>query len=198
MATAKGFTPFSGMVGVEKAWGSDSYLISIAEKCGINAIDLETLRDFCKERRLLLIVRSPGGAGRNVIGIGGIDIRPKPGSMKEKTGGRWIVRDGVYYVSDYDLLSVWQRSGAGYTKVPLGEGDARTAAFLKAINRELVMPLQHGANDDYLDCDGTARNLAIGEHFTIVPDDGLITLCESQDAMRAFYASNSLAPWLYG
>lgn len=198
MATVKGFSPFSGMAGVEKAWGSDAYLIAIAEKCGINAIDLETLRDFAKAQRLLLIIRSPGGAGRNIVGIGGIDIRPKPAAIKDKTGGRWIARDGVFYVSDYDLLSVWRRAGSGYAKVALGEGDPRTDQFLKAINQGMVMPLQHGANDDYLDCAGNARNSAIGESFTIVPEDGLITVCQSRQAMRAFYANRGLSPWLYG
>lgn len=199
MATARGTRPFSGMAGVEQAWGSDSYLVAIAEQSGMNAIDLETLRDFCKEHGLLLVIRSPGGIGRNIMGMGGVPIRPKPASIKnEKTGGKWIKKDGTYFISDYDLLSVWRRAGDGFVKVPLCEDDPRTDEFLKKINREMVMPFQHGANDDWLDCEGKAKNTAIGNHFTVVPDDGLVIVIDGQDKMRAYYEKHGLSPWLYG
>jgi hypothetical protein len=198
MADAKMTRPWSGMVGVEEAWGCDTYLISIARQTGINAVDLEALREFCMTERLLMIFRSPQGVGRQIVGIGGIPILPKPAHIHDKTGGKWIKRGDTFFVSDYDVLSVWRRTGHGYAKVPLPPSDARTDAFIKRVSGNLVMPLQHGANDDYLECDGRPKNPAIGEHFCIIPDHGLVSVCASQKAMRSYYAANKLKPWLYG
>lgn len=198
MATMRPFKPFSGMIGVEEAWGSDPYLVAVAQKTGINAIDLETLAELCRQQQFLMIIRSPGGIGRSIVGIGGVPIKPKPASFKtEKTGGKWIKKDGTYYVSDYDLLSVWQLHAGRYAKVPLPDDDWRTEEFLMINNRELVMPFQHGANDDYLDAAGKPKNTAIGNQFTVIPPEGAITIVEGIDKLKAFYAANGLVPWLY-
>jgi len=197
MAISRPVKPFSGMVGVEKAWGCSEFLIRIAEKSGMNAVDLETLIELCQKERLVLVVRAPGGAGRRIVGIGGVDIRPKPATMKDKTGGRWLKHGDTLYVSDYDLLSVWQRNGDHLDKFPLPADDARTDAFLKLANRELVMPFQHGANDDWLDGFGNAKNLAIGNQFLVIQDDGMVIFVEGKEDMRAYYEKNGLSPWLY-
>lgn len=185
------------MVGVEEAWGCHPYLISIAEKTGLNAVDLETLQEFCMRERMLMIFRSPRGIGRQIVGLGGIDVRPKPSTIHDKTGGRWITRGNTMYVSDYDLLSVWRRAGSGYARFPLPPGDIRTDTFLKAVNKNLVMKLQHGANDDYLEVDGRPKNPDIGDHFCVIPEHGLLSVCASRNEMRDFYASHNLQPWLY-
>ncbi|CAL92893.1 hypothetical protein [Azoarcus olearius] len=190
-----GFKP--GIANLEKAWGSSPELVGHAQWSGMDAIDLETLQEFCRAERKLLIFRAPGGLGRQVRGLG-VEILPKPAAMKQKTHGRWIVQDGRLYTSDWDLLSAWQRTGNGYSRFELGADSRQTAEFLKRINRQLLFPLQHGANDDYLDEAGNARNRAIGERFIAIDETGGIDRCETQVLMKAYYATRGLAPWLYG
>lgn len=190
-----GFKP--GIANLERAWGCSPDLIADAQWSGMDAIDLETLQDFCRTERKLLIFRAPGGNGRDVRGLG-LEIRPKPAWMKQKTHGSWIVDGGRFYTSDWDLLSAWQRSGAGYSRYELAADTRQTTEFLKRINRQLLFPLQHGANDDYLDEQGRPKNTAIGSKFISIDETGRIDRCETQAVMKAYYATRGLVPWLYG
>jgi hypothetical protein len=196
MATVPpGFRP--GIANLEKAWGSSPELVGHAQWSGMDAIDLETLQEFCRAELKLLIFRAPGGLGRQVRGLG-LEVRPKPAGIKEKTHGRWIVQDGRFYTSDWDLLSAWQRSQNGYSRFTLAADTRQTADFLKRINRELLFPLQHGANDDHLDEAGRPLNPDIGEHFIAIDETGRVSRCETQALMKAYYAVRGLSPWLYG
>lgn len=132
-----GFKP--GIANLERAWGCSPDLIADAQWSGMDAIDLETLQDFCRTERKLLIFRAPGGNGRDVRGLG-LEIRPKPAWMKQKTHGSWIVDGGRFYTSDWDLLSAWQRSGAGYSRYELAADTRQTTEFLKRINRQTAVP----------------------------------------------------------
>lgn len=172
-------------------------LIAHAVWSGMDAIDLGTLQDFCRAERKLLIFRAPGGIGRELRGLG-LEVRPKPASMKQKTHGRWIFHDGHFYTSDWDLLSAWQRHGAGYRRFELAAETKQTVDFLDRINREMLFPLQHGANDDYLDGHGQPKNPDIGERFIAIDDTGRIERCETRELMKAYYATRGLEPWRYG
>lgn len=190
-----GFKP--GIANLERAWGCSPDLIADAQWSGMDAIDLETLQDFCRAERKLLIFRAPGGNGRDVRGLG-LEIRPKPAWMKQKTHGSWIVDGGRFYTSDWDLLSAWQRNGTGYSRYELAADTHQTTEFLKRINRQLLFPLQHGANDDYLDEQGRPKNTAIGSKFIAIDETGRIDRCETQAVMKAYYGTRGLMPWLYG
>jgi len=190
-----GFRP--GIANLEKAMGCSPELIAAAEWSGMDAIDLETLQDYCRAEGMLLIFRAPGGVGRQVRGLG-LEILPKPARMKDqKTGGRWIVDKGRFYTSDWDLLSAWRRSGAGYCKFALAEGTRQTQDFLTRVNLELLFPLQHGANDDYLDAEGRPKNISIGERFVAIDETGRLERCATLASMKAYYSTRNLSPWLY-
>ncbi len=189
-----GYRP--GIANLEKAWGVDPHLVAVAEWSGMDAIDLETLREFSLSRRFLMVFRAPGGAGRAIRALGA-DVRPKPAEMKEKTQGKWITRGNVFYTSDWDLLSVWRRDGAGYSKFALPASGAQLDNFLKDVNRQMLYPLQHGANDDYLDAAGQPKNRDIGTRFVTISDVGRVDTCETLALMKAFYAARGLTPWLY-
>lgn len=190
-----GYRP--GIANLEKAWGCSPALIAHAQWSGMDALDLDSLQTFCRDERKLLIFRAPGGSGREVRALG-LEIRPKPATMKQKTHGRWIVQDGHFYTSDWDLLSAWQRTGGGYSRYALAAETRQTEAFLQRVNRHLLFPLQHGANDDYLDAQGQPKNPDIGHRFLAIDETGRIERCETLAAMKAYYATRGLSPWLYG
>jgi hypothetical protein len=104
-------------------------------------------------------------------------------------------------VSDYDLMSVWRRSGGGWEKLFIApEGGAKRGpltpqaqAFMLDANRHLRSRLQHGCQDDF----HTPLNRGVQAADNFVGfTSGRSALVRGSSACEAFYRSNSLA-WPY-
>ncbi len=186
-----------------RAAGTSENDIRASRQCGIDARDVQTLRDYAGERELLIIVRCPKTTARAWHGI----FPGKNIATKEKTGDSGVVvksgRHGTrIMVSDYDLMSVWKREGKGYEKVaitalkpgaPRGKWSPVAVDLIRGLNRVLVTRIQHGCQDDWR----SASNPGVkpGDHFAAFEREQYFYL-PNPAACGAFYRSRGLS-WPY-
>lgn len=173
--------------------------ITLSRLCGIDARDVRTFREF-SAKGFLIVVRCPKVTARAWHGL----IPPKPISLKEKSGssGVAVQGHGEMLVSDYDLMSVWRREGAGWRKVFLSAADgasrgrypAEGTAILKELNQTLVSRIQHGCQDDY--CSPKNPGVKMTDHFAAFCN-GAGEHYANSVTCKAFYERNQLV-WLYG
>lgn len=141
--------------------------IEFSRFSGMDAGDIRVLREFTT-RGLLIVVRCPKVTARPHHGIFG----PKRWATKEKTGSSGLaVTKTRIYVSDYDLMSVWQRGLKGFEKIFISaeEGAAHgrwtpeARRLIRELNRHLVSRIQHGCQDDF----DSPKNPGVkaGDHF---------------------------------
>ena len=173
--------------------------IDLSRRCGIDAMDVRIFREF-SGKGFLIVVRCPKVTARAWHGL----IPPKPISMKDKSGssGVAVKESGKMLVSDYDLMSIWRRDGAGWRKVfasaangaSRGRYSAEATAIIKALNQSLVSRIQHGCQDDY--CSPHNPGVKLADHFA--------TFCQgvgkhhaNPAVCQSFYERNKLV-WLYG
>ena len=173
--------------------------INLSRRCGIDARDVRTFREF-SGKGFLIVMRCPKTAARAWHGL----IPPKPISMKDKSGssGVAIKEPGKMLVSDYDLMSIWRQGGAGWRKVfvsaangaPRGPYLVEATATIKELNRGLVSRIQHGCQDDY--CSPYNPGVKMADHF-VAFCNGVGEYSANPSSCKLFYERNGLV-WLYG
>ena len=185
----------------EQAWrraGVPERDILFSRLSGIDAADVQTFRESSLEG-LLFVVRCPKVAARAWHGV----LPPKNAATKAKTGSSGVVVTdaGRLMVSDYDLMCVWRRAGAGYEKVfmsaadgaPRGRWSPEAVKVAVALNRRLVSRIQHGCQDDF----HSPRNPGVkrDDHFAAFRA-GTAQHLPDPDACARFYREHGLV-WPY-
>ncbi len=183
----------------------------IAGLTGIDIGDVGTFRSNCVALGIMIIVRCPGlAAGRTARLL--IGVIPKPEDLKGiKVKNDVVAVKGALVVSDYDLMSVWQRVGPAYEKIVFtrkGSGPDQpwisedAARLFERLNNGLQLPIQHGANDDW-DVTGNAtyadiKNGAVlgHKHYAAFTETGHWRYLTSPGLLRTFYTDNGLS-WPY-
>ena len=126
----------------------------------------------------------------------------KTGATLAKSGSAGLVVAGSrIMVSDYDLMSVWRRYGAGWEKLFIApKGGAKRGpltpqaqAFMLDANRQLRSRLQHGCQDDFHS--PLNRGVLAADNF-VGFTSGRSELIRGPSTCEAFYRSNGLA-WPY-
>jgi len=185
--------------------------IDLSRRCGIDAMDVRTFREF-SSKGFLIVVRCPKVTARAWHGL----IPPKPISLKDKSGESGVVAERTrklpsgetvtekipMRVSDYDLMSIWRRGGTGWRKVfasaangaHRGPYPAEATAIIKELNRSLVSRIQHGCQDDY--CSLHNPGVKMADHFAAFCN-GVGEYSVNPAACKSFYERNRLV-WLYG
>jgi len=188
--------------------GIGAWDIGQAAMTGFSAADVETLRLFCHTEGLLLTIRCPKPNTRQVIGM----LPPKPMATKTKSDADGI-GPGRAWASDYDLMGIFAfaRGGAGrrYERIPTVEPTAdkgvkprmtaEGAAILRALNRHMEHPFQHGANDDWCDTAGRPWNGAdklVGARYVAFTETAWVRYMPSFGHLHKFYTDNGL-DWPY-
>ena len=179
--------------------------IGMAAITGFDAEDIETIRILCLENQLLIIIRCARRASRYNIGI----LPPKPAAAKSaksdpETG---IGTTSYTWVSDYDLMSIWEAEGGGknYVKIPgykdkAGKCDPRFPSIMRIFNHRLRHRFQHGTNDDYVDHQtgkllNPSRNFPNGR-FVAFTETAHVLYIKSLKELERFYRVNRLR-WPY-
>jgi hypothetical protein len=184
----------------ELQWRRDGVpdaLIRLSRQSGMDAADMQVFEAMSR-RGWLIIVRCPKPEARAWHGVFG----PKTGAMSVKSGSSGLVVTARrIMVSDYDLMSVWQRVEVQWQKLFIApEGGAKQGpltpqahAFMLEANRQLRSPLQHGCQDDFLS--PLNRGVKAGDTF-IAFLSGQSELLRDPAACTAFYRTHQLA-WPY-
>jgi hypothetical protein len=174
---------------------------------GFDAEDIEAIRLLCLEHQLMMIIRCPKRAARYNIGI----LPPKPWAAKKKSDPDTGIGTTTHtWVSDYDLMSVWDAAGDGdYVKIrgykdKAGNWDLRFSATLRLFNRPppkgVKHRFQHGANDDYVDhktgkLGNPSRNFMDGR-FVVFTQTAHVRYIKSIKDLERFYRVHKLH-WPY-
>jgi len=130
--------------------------IHFSRLSGMSPLDIDVLCDFTREEALLVVIRCPKRPARYFHG----KFQPKPAHVKRKSDAATglATENGITYVSDYDLMSVWRLAGLGhYEKIvfqAVSEKDPQlfgpeANALMKKLDGRLLSAFQHGAQDDY-------------------------------------------------
>jgi hypothetical protein len=177
--------------------GVPDALIVLSRHSGMDAADLQVFEAMSRSG-WLIVVRCPKPDARAWHGVFG----PKTGATSAKSGSSGlVVTAGRIMVSDYDLMSVWRRSGAGWDKLFIApEGGAKRGpltpqahAFMVEANIRLRSRLQHGCQDDFHS--PLNRGVQAADNFAAF-SSGQSVLMRGPSACEAFYRSNRLA-WPY-
>ena len=173
--------------------------IAFSRLCGVDAEDVGTFRRITRQRAALIIVRGPKLAARVFHGI----FPPKPASARDQKSGTSGVGEarGKPFVSDYDLMGAWRRSGSGYQKIFMaapggasrGPWSVEGMALARELNCALVSPIQHGAQDDYHS--PSNRGVQSGDYFAAF-NAGIAKYLGSVPACEQYYRQHQL-DWPY-
>lgn len=130
--------------------------IAFSRLSGIDGRDVRTFREVVVRYGLLIIIRCPKTASRAWHGV----LPLKPWAVKQKTGSWGVAVDekGRLWVSDYDLMSVWRKSGQAFQKLFMsaaggaasGPWNAQAQQLAVELNRQLISKIQHGCQDDFV------------------------------------------------
>ena len=174
--------------------------IQFALQTGMSGLDVRLLREF-SGGGYLLIVRCPNRAGMVFQGV----LPPKPAGIHDKKSsadsGTLQLDDGRMVVSDYDLMSLWQRVGEEWRKVycPGPEapgawwGSTEADRIIKALLPEMESPFDHGCQDDY----HSTKNPGVGERQRFAAFvNGTSKYLGSRQALADFHAQQKIA-WPY-
>ncbi len=164
---------------------------------GMDASDVLAFREFTR-KGLLIVVRCPKVTARAHHGV----FRPKRWATKEKTGSSGLaVTKTKIFVSDYDLMSVWQSGLKGFEKVfisaeggaPHGRWTPQARRLIRELNKHLVSRIQHGCQDDY----DSPKNPGVkaGNHFAAFQEGAAEHLPDMFECER-YYTKLGLA-WPY-
>ncbi|WP_237216739.1 hypothetical protein [Falsiroseomonas oryziterrae] len=194
--------------------------IALGRKAGMLPADVAALRAFTAGAPgWCIVVRCPKAASYAWQGL----LPAKIGAVSKKTGDSGVVsvhklrrapggapmfRDGEpmidasVYVSDYDLMGVWQFWKGSWQRLRIaaaggakrGSYGAEAAEMLRRLNRTLVTKIQHGCQDDWVSSDNRG----------VKPDDpfagfvrGEAMFLDGAAACRGFYASRGLGAFPY-
>lgn len=187
--------------------------VAFAVKADIHPEDVHWLRTQSARLRLLLVVRCPKSGA---VGWHGVfpakrqaDGKRKDGTLvKSGESGVGVHPDsGAIFVSDYDMMCLWQRPGPGQPFRKLfasaltpgaehGAWSPEAMAVVRELNSRLQSKIQHGAQDDYTPRAGKT-------HPGVQPTTRFAAFCDGRnvymqgpEACRHFYQSNGLH-WPY-
>lgn len=164
--------------------------IHLSRLTGMAPADIDVLNEFTRCRGLLIILRCPRRPAREFHGR----YLPKPAWAKGKSNPETGLVEGPHgalFVSDYDLMSVWQLVGSHqYQKIFFSEhaDGASLSPFAKSlladVNWRLKSPFQHGAQDDYL----SPRNRGVkADDRYMLFDVGMPAYLHSSAELETFY-----------
>ena len=146
------------------------------------------------ERQLM---RGENETGRNAARFEIVNIQARLETARRQQKSQ----KGKTFVSDYDLMSVWKASGAGWQKLFMSaaHGAARgkwppdARDLVQSLNQLLVSRIQHGCQDDYQ----SAGNPGVkgADHFALFMG-GLARHLASRAECKAAYERNDL-DWVY-
>lgn len=186
--------------------------IAFAQRADIDPEDVQALRQTTRRLRLLLVVRCPKHGAVAFHGTFGAkrwaDGHDSQGhAVKSGVAGVGVHPEtGRIFVSDYDMMCLYQRgSGGTWQKVfasALRQGAQRGPwsvegmRLVRWLNQGLRSPLQHGAQDDYTPPAGE-------RHPNVQPDTRFAAFAEGETeylpnaaACKAYYERQGLR-WPY-
>lgn len=181
--------------------GATAEDIRIARLTGFDPQDVMTIRTLCAARAVLLVFRCPNLAARSLHGL----LPAKIAAISAKTGSSGAVQaeNGLLMVSDYDIMGCWRLEGAGFRRIPItaiapgakyGAWSPEARDLVRALNRQLLTKIQHGAQDDWTDAE---------KNRGVKPDDGFLAFrlgvaqpISGAAALEGFYRHNRLS-WPY-
>jgi hypothetical protein len=187
--------------------------ILFARQSDIDPNDVRWLRTVTRRERLLLVVRCPKAGSVAWHGI----LPPKRwadghdslgAAVKSGASGVGVHPEtGHIFVSDYDMMCLWQREhlGGAFRKIfasALIQGAERGAwsvqgrQLVRIVNVGLRSKLQHGAQDDYVPPAGKKHpNVEMGTRFAAFCE-GDTHYLPNAELCKDFYKRNGL-PWPY-
>jgi hypothetical protein len=157
-----------------KAAGADGLDLRLSRESGLDARDVMNLRRFTRDEALLIVFRCPKTTARAFHGT----LPAKTFATKAKTNrtGTVLGHGGTLMVSDYDMMSVWRRSGGGFAKIyvsalapghPRGAWSEEATRLVRAMNGFLITKLQHGCQDDFLSAEKNP-GVKMADHFLAI------------------------------
>ncbi|WP_424814483.1 hypothetical protein [Roseococcus sp. YIM B11640] len=193
--------------------------IELARKAGMLAADVAALKRFTAGG-FCIVVRCPKPDSYAWQGL----LPAKIGAVVKKTGDSGVVsihkvqRDGTgaplfrdgeplvkgsLYVSDYDLMGVWQGAAHGWRRIRIsaqegakrGSYGAEAAGLLRQLNSTLVTRIQHGCQDDWLSPDN--RGVKNDDDTFAGFISGEAEFLATVEACRNFYSSRGLGSFPY-
>jgi hypothetical protein len=185
--------------------GLSGPMILMAMDAGMDPHDVAFLCRYTKGCGYVIIIRAPRQAAFAYQGR----LPGKPGAWFDvKSGADGIVhRNGKQAVSDYDMMSFWERVGGGLQKIVIGAATwdgvatgAKTGAYsgkatriLREMNKILRTRLQHGCQDDF----ANPNNPGVKDADRFIAFKlGQAIYLPNREACRNFYLMHGL-PWLY-
>lgn len=203
-----------------RAGGVSETDIRLGRQAGMLPADVAALRAFtAAQPGFCIVVRCPKASAYAWQGL----LPAKIGAVSKKTGDSGVVSmhklrrdadgaplfrngepiiDAAIYVSDYDLMGIWQKWHGAWQRVRVtaqnggkrGAYGAEAAELLRRINRSLVTKIQHGCQDDWVSKDNRG----------VKPEDpfagfwnGESEFLDGAAACRGFYASRGLGTFPY-
>ena len=179
--------------------------ILTAMDAGMEPHDVAFLCRYTKGSGFVIIIRCPRQAAFAYQGR----LPGKPGAWWDvKSGADGIVhRGGLQAVSDYDMMSFWERDGGRLRKVVIGAATwdgiptgAKTGPYtgkatliLREMNKVLRARIQHGCQDDF--ASSSNPGVKDADRFIAFKLGAAVYLPNRQE-VRNFYLMHGL-PWLY-
>ncbi|TCH99850.1 hypothetical protein EJV46_04060 [Roseococcus sp. SYP-B2431] len=203
-----------------RAGGVSERDIELGRQAGMLPADVAAIRAFTASRPgFCIVVRCPKAAAYAWQGM----LPAKIGALYKKTGDSGVVsihkvrRDGngaplfrngepiidsALYVSDYDLMGIWQKWQGEFQRVRVtaqnggkrGGYGTQATEILKRMNRTLVTKIQHGCQDDWVSKDN--RGVDKDDPFAGFWD-GDSEFLAGAAACRGFYATRNLGVFPY-
>ncbi len=194
--------------------------IEIARRAGMLPADVAALRAFtAADPGWCIVARCPKAASYAWQGL----LPAKIGAIGKKSGDSGVVsiqklrrgaggvplfRDGepiidaAIYVSDYDLMGVWQHWKGAWQRFRItaaggakrGGYGAEAAEMLRRLNRTLTTKIQHGCQDDWASQDN--RGVKADDGFAGFLR-GEAQFLDGAAACRTYYAVNGLGAFPY-
>ena len=166
---------------------------------GIDPQDVRTFREASASEGILIVVRCPKVAARAWHGI----LPAKTWATKQKTGdsGAVVNQKGQIMVSDYDLMSLWRRTGGAAVKLfasaaggaAQGKYPREAQELIVRLNARLITKIQHGCQDDF---DSVLNpGVKVTDHFSAF-DAGRALHLSSPSECAAYYSRNGMT-WPY-
>jgi len=181
--------------------------LAFAAQSDIGPWDVAALRAGTAKFKMLLIMRCPK---KQSVGFQGVFIpkrmdhayqKGSTNAVKTGEAGLAVHPDsGEIFVSDYDLMGVWEKSGGGYVRVdtgtkPRGENpvvDKLNTMFFDNRPGENTSPFQHGGQDDYKPSAGKSHpNLKTNESCAAFREGEMRHLA-GIGAIRSYYEHHKL------
>jgi len=185
--------------------GVPNAIVLVAMDAGMHPADVAFLCRYTKGAGYLIVIRCPRQAAFAYQGT----MPAKPGAWHDvKSEPDGIVRrEGKQAVSDYDMMSFWEKIGGGFRQITIGAATwdgvptgAKAGAYtgkatliLREMNKILRARLQHGCQDDF----ASRQNPGVKDSDRFIAFKlGQPIYLKNPSECRNFYLMHGL-PWLY-